>query len=55
MTNIITFDLDGTLMQNPFVKFVFPAIEKDLQDVFKRSATDYFRNCCDAQRLYETR
>ncbi|GAJ98144.1 hypothetical protein [Geomicrobium sp. JCM 19055] len=33
MTNIITFDLDGTLMQNPFVKFVFPAIEKDLQDV----------------------
>ncbi|MBM7632808.1 HAD family hydrolase [Geomicrobium sediminis] len=33
MTNIITFDLDGTLMQNPFVKFVFPAIEKELQDV----------------------
>ncbi|GAK14631.1 hypothetical protein [Geomicrobium sp. JCM 19039] len=27
MKKYITFDLDGTLMQNPFVSYVFPEIE----------------------------
>ena len=39
MKKWITFDLDGTLMQNPFGKWVFPAIEesisKKLQKPFK--------------------
>ncbi|WP_028552769.1 HAD family hydrolase [Paenibacillus sp. UNC451MF] len=39
MKKWITFDLDGTLMQNPFGKWVFPAIEerisKQLQQPFK--------------------
>lgn len=37
----ITFDLDGTLMQNPFVDWVFPEIEKLVNDqlVEKRNIT----------------
>lgn len=32
----ITFDLDGTLMQNPFVEWVFPEIEEIVSTVAKR-------------------
>lgn len=32
MDKWITFDLDGTLMQNPFVGHVFPEIEKRISD-----------------------
>ncbi|WP_339146944.1 MULTISPECIES: HAD family hydrolase [unclassified Sutcliffiella] len=31
----ITFDLDGTLMQNPFIGWVFPEIEQVFQEVSK--------------------
>lgn len=36
MENWITFDLDGTLMQNPFGQWVFPEIEERLSLAAKR-------------------
>ncbi|MCS7463818.1 HAD family hydrolase [Paenibacillus doosanensis] len=36
MKKWITFDLDGTLMQNPFGKWVFPAIEEQISQQLQR-------------------
>ncbi|WP_062350818.1 HAD family hydrolase [Bacillus kwashiorkori] len=45
----ITFDLDGTLMQNPFSKWVFPEIERKVKEkkpsaeVVKALVTEHYR------------
>ncbi|WP_282942252.1 HAD family hydrolase [Paenibacillus sp. RC67] len=36
MKKWITFDLDGTLMQNPFGKWVFPAIEESISNKLQK-------------------
>ncbi|MGZ9583151.1 HAD family hydrolase [Paenibacillus marinisediminis] len=45
MKRWITFDLDGTLMQNPFGAWIFPEIEQVL-------ATEYKQACDSRNRLY---
>lgn len=32
MKKWLTFDLDGTIMQNPFVKYVFPEVQRNIID-----------------------
>jgi|SRR5690625_2532027 len=57
--NWITFDLDGTLMQNPFQKWVFPEIEERINQKLKNTKdivnllVDKHQSLLEKGKIYE--